>query len=169
MRVEHLDGKRTGRPRGSRSTPAWVRDLRWAGRHLGDPEAAPPSPLAGRLLAWGREQPDRFLACLAPRDADAAAPPRFEERPAALAGDRPRRVETLAVPLHHLVGQLVGSGPIPAVVNLPRGFAVVGCAIATAVAGGAPQRSLRLTVASAAFAAVPPGAPIPELVPVYGR
>jgi hypothetical protein len=65
--LEHLEKKRTGRPKGSKTSPAWVRALRWAERNLGKPdaEAQAPSELARYLLALGREHPDRFLACLA--------------------------------------------------------------------------------------------------------
>src|SRR5262245_56430126 len=65
MAIEHLIGRRTGRPSGSRSAPRWLRALRWAERNLGRPEAEPPSALAALLVAFGREHPDRFVTCLA--------------------------------------------------------------------------------------------------------
>jgi hypothetical protein len=65
MGLQHLANKRTGRPRGSKTAPAWVRALRWAERNLGNPDAEPPSDLARLLLTLGREYPDRFMACLA--------------------------------------------------------------------------------------------------------
>jgi hypothetical protein len=68
MGMEHLEGKRTGRPRGSKSRPAWVRDVRWAHKHLGQSGATPPTPLAGLLLNLGCEHPDRLVACLALAD-----------------------------------------------------------------------------------------------------
>jgi hypothetical protein len=184
MGVDHLQGKRTGRPRGSKTTPAWVRDLRWAERHLGRPDAAPPSPLAARLLALGREQPDKFLACLALRDARGrrAAPPRGPAPPADLgppgpagctptpAGDRPRRVRVLVMPLEYLVSSLTGGGPVPRVRNLPAAFQVAECAAGwDREAGGRWRRVLRVTLASADFPEVPPGAPVPELAPDFGR
>jgi hypothetical protein len=64
MGVQHLEGKRTGRPKGSKSSPVWVRAARWALANLDYPDAVPPSPLAGRLLALGRESPDRLVLCL---------------------------------------------------------------------------------------------------------
>src|SRR5438552_16411764 len=77
MGVEHLQGKRTGRPRGSKSTPAWARDVRWVQKHLGQPAATPPTPLAGLLLNLGREHPEKFVACLTLADPllPQAAPP----------------------------------------------------------------------------------------------
>jgi hypothetical protein len=175
MGVEHLHGKRTGRPRGSKSTPPWVRALGWAERHLGRPDVVPPSPLAAQLLALGREQPDKFLACLALRDArgqttargpEAVAP---DERTAKLAGDKPRRVKTLVLPVAHLVMQLTGDGPIPFVRNLPRDFHLTGCAVKTVGTDwrGWPERVLRITLYSPTFPEVPPGAPIPELMPDF--
>ncbi len=65
MSLAHLQGKRSGRPRGSRSAPAWLRAARWASENLDDANAVPPTPLAGRLLAMGREHPDRLAVCLA--------------------------------------------------------------------------------------------------------
>src|SRR5260370_26750868 len=64
MGLELLVGRRTGRPPGSSSVSPWKRDVLWAYRHLGDPDAMPPSPMAERLLALGREEPDRLIACL---------------------------------------------------------------------------------------------------------
>ena len=66
----HLQGRRSGRRKGSRSTPAWERALRWAGRHMGKPDAVPPSDLAGRLAALGRDHPDRLVSLLLQLDAE---------------------------------------------------------------------------------------------------
>jgi hypothetical protein len=62
--VAHLEGKRTGRPKGSKTTPPWVRDALWAYRNLDKPDLKPPSLLAGLLLAMGREHPDRLVLLL---------------------------------------------------------------------------------------------------------
>ena len=70
MGIEHLLGKRTGRPRGTKSTPAGLRDARWVNRNLGREGVIPPTPLAERLLALAREAPDRFAVCLATMEAD---------------------------------------------------------------------------------------------------
>jgi len=68
MGVEHLQGKRTGRPRGSKSRP-WVRALGWAYRNMDKPDAEPPTPLAARLLALARADMAAFLRCLAALEA----------------------------------------------------------------------------------------------------
>jgi hypothetical protein len=66
--VDHLVGKRTGRRKGSKSRPHWQRAVRWVERYLGDPDAKPPSPLAGRLLALANQDMAGFLRCLATLD-----------------------------------------------------------------------------------------------------
>jgi hypothetical protein len=96
--------------------------------------------------------------------------PAPDERIAKLAGDKPRRVKTLVIPLEHLVKQLTGQRPIPAVGNLPHGFQLGSCAIKTIASGwgGTSERVLRFTVHSPTFEEVLPGAPVPELTPVFG-
>src|SRR5436309_9031086 len=74
MGLEHLNGKRTGRPRGVKSAPRWQRDVRWVYRNLGNAGARPPSELARRLLALALEHPDRFVACLAHLESPAPEP-----------------------------------------------------------------------------------------------
>src|SRR4051794_37311458 len=64
MGVDHLIGRRTGRPKGVRSTPSWSRDVVWAYRHLGEADAVAPTALAGQLVALGREHPDRLATLL---------------------------------------------------------------------------------------------------------
>jgi hypothetical protein len=64
MGLKDLVGKRIGRPKGSKNAPPWTRAARWALENLDNPAAVPPSPLAGRFLALGREHPDRLAVCL---------------------------------------------------------------------------------------------------------
>ena len=119
----HLQDLRTGRPKGSRSTPSWERDLRWAGRHLDKPEAVPPSALAGRLVALGRQHPDRLLSLLLQLDAEgrrgeARAP--APEPPAPIPPPPPapiqpddgtaRRLKRLSLPFVYLIPFLSGQG-----------------------------------------------------------
>jgi hypothetical protein len=160
--VEHLAGKRTGRPRGSKSVPPWVRDLRWAYKHLDTPDAVPPSALAGRLRALGREQPDKFVACLL-LDAPAPAANKGKEEAGGPAGSdggavagRPLRAKRLFVPERRLAFFL-GGRQAWRVSNLhPDGVQVVGCDFDPA------RQGLWLTLASGMFPEVPPGAPIPD-------
>jgi hypothetical protein len=60
--------QRTGRPKGSKTTPRWVRALNWAERNYGKPGAVPPNGLAARMLQLAQEHPDRFAKCCALRD-----------------------------------------------------------------------------------------------------
>jgi hypothetical protein len=184
MGVEHLQGKRTGRRPGSKSAPPWVRDVRWAYRNLGKPDAVPPSDGARFWLTVAREQPDKFFACLVllgtPEDkADcrkSGGPP--EPDPDVVSADgrrddgngatlalridpRPLRVKTLFVPEAHLRMHLTGDRPLPWVMNLPRDFVV----LASAVDRG--RKGLVLTLYSGAFDVVAEGEPIPELAPKY--
>jgi hypothetical protein len=174
--VEHLQDKRTGRPKGSRSTPAYVRALRWASRHLDKPDAVPPNELAGRLLALGREAPDRLLALLIQLDSKGGKSeigeplPGSGPRPApslpVLApqptpptqgrGGAPQRVKKLILPagqLSYFFSGLPGSW----VVGLPRNFEIVGWAVDSA------QGRVELTIRSETFPPVAEGEPIPVL------
>lgn len=100
MALKDLIGKRTGRPPGAKSAAPWVRTARWAARNLDTPEAVPPSPLAGRLLALGRKQPDRLAVCLARLEALGQRP-----EPHARRAD-----EQAASPIAGTAGQLVDDG-----------------------------------------------------------
>jgi hypothetical protein len=83
MGVESIK-HRTGRPKGSKTTPRWVRALNWAERNYGTPGAVPPNALAARLLELARERPELFVRCLALRDAPQreARPPKAPAAPA---------------------------------------------------------------------------------------
>lgn len=77
MSVAHLNGKRTGRTKGSKSRPYWRRAVEWVQRHLGDLDAVPPSPLAKLLLQQAQTRPDLFtlmLATIEQRQAPSPAP-----------------------------------------------------------------------------------------------
>src|SRR5260221_14723874 len=74
MGLKDVEGKRTGRPRGSKSRPPWIRAARWAIKNLDNPDAVPPTPLARRLVALGREQPESLVICLATLDASGNKP-----------------------------------------------------------------------------------------------
>ena len=63
MGVQQLEGRRTGRPKGSR-TQAGKRAVLWTVRHLAEPDARPPSPLAERLLAQAQDRPDLLARLL---------------------------------------------------------------------------------------------------------
>jgi hypothetical protein len=158
MGLEHLVGKRSGRPKGLKSAPAWVRALKWAERHLDRLEAVPPSPLAARLVALGREHPDRFVACLALADqTDAGGVSRQKPPRNPAVADRPGRFARFTLVSSHLVGHLTGARLLPWLRGLPHGAKVVNCACDREV------DALVFTVESGSLPPVAAGAPIPDL------
>jgi hypothetical protein len=68
MGVDHLQGRRTGRPRGAKTTPPYIRAARWAYENLDVADAVPQSALAARLLAFWRKRPDRLVVYMATLD-----------------------------------------------------------------------------------------------------
>jgi hypothetical protein len=169
MGVEHITREmRTGRPRGSKSAPSWVRDVRWAYRNLGRPEAEPPSELAKLLVSMGREQPERFLACLAALEslAPKAEEPRVNGAQVNGAGRPangvqvdgwPQRVMTVPVPWDVLLSRLMRYRA-----SVPSDCEVVACAVDRARGG------VVFTIKSDTFRPVAAGEWIPELQPKYG-
>jgi hypothetical protein len=170
MGVEHLQGKRTGRRPGSKSAAPWVRDVRWAYRNLGKPDAEPPSALAGLLVALGRQHPDRLLACLATLDdtgqrgdqAGGHGEPTDKEPREGLRAPRvgsegsPGRVKTLRLAEAQLVAYLTGR-KYPRIKNLPPGLEIVAC---EREVGG---KVVVLTIRSEVFPLVEEGETVPEL------
>ena len=173
MGLEHLEGKRTGRPRGSKSTPPWVKAVRWASKNLDNPHAVPPSALAGRLLALGREHPDRLVACLAnlyamehQDEVPARASPPLPTPPdnsngaaqALPAPQGPRKLRTVFVSVADLSKQLWHYHT-----SIPSDARLVGCALDEARPG------IVYTISSETFAPIPVGQPIPEMKPRFSN
>src|SRR5437879_3382853 len=116
MSVDHLKGRRSGRPKGSKSTPSWVRATAWAMRNVAKPDAVPPSEQAAYYVKLAREDPVRFGEWLIARDtwltardarrhaAARDAEKRFVAVPPTakhdlyLTGQEARRVKVLAIP-----------------------------------------------------------------------
>jgi len=63
MSVAHLQHKRTGRPRGSKSSSPLKRDLMWAYRNLGK-DVEPPTDGARYWAKMASEQPEKFVAAM---------------------------------------------------------------------------------------------------------
>src|SRR5262245_13862092 len=167
MGVEHLQGRRKGRPPGSKTTPRWRRDVEWVYKHLGDAEAKPPSELARRLLALAREHPDRLLRCLLQVDAAAhkpAATRGAEGAPAGGSGGLPgggqeRRLKKVTIPEARLFSFLrEGTGWVH---DPPADAYVVRCEADTS------QRKIRLFISSLTFPEVAQGEPVLELERKY--
>lgn len=167
MGLQDLLNRRTGRPPGSKSSPAWVRALRWAERNLGRPDAEPPSALAQLLVTLGREHPDRFVACLAVVDAPGYKLDHADERGSderqkdgnGLGGKPPQRVRNLFIDGRLLVSRLTGNGTAW-ISNLPRDAWVVGCK------ADASRDGIVLTIYSATFPPITDGETVPELTTV---
>jgi hypothetical protein len=174
MGLEHLQDNRTGRPKGSKNSPAWARAARWAARNLNRPDAVPPSALAEGLAALGCESPDRLLACLALADAVEQRPewasgqcqPKGREPEEAPLGSgaeskKPRgRVKKLRVTESLLAASLSGRRH-RWITNLPPDFRIVAC---EREAGG---EAIVLTLRAEGFPLVPEGQDVPELEPDF--
>jgi hypothetical protein len=169
MGLEHLQDKRTGRPRGSKSSPRWLRDAHWAYRNLGKPDSEPPTALAGLLVALGREHPDRFAACLATLDSqmpkagkqdrdadDAPLNGSGETERRGVDDGRPQRLKTVTVREADLFALLrkQDGGCKP---NPPADAYVVACK------SDSSQRTVVLTISSVTFPEVAEGEPVPYL------
>src|SRR5262249_9739218 len=168
MGVTHLVGKRTGRPRGSKSRSPWRRDALWVYRNLDNLEAKPPSAFAKLLLAQAREHPDRFFACLTLLDAPAKA----EEHTGSPQGvqvngvgrlaagglddGRPPRLKTVTLRESRLLSSFREETGIW-VHKLPHDAHVVYCE------ADPGRRVIRLFLYSESFAVVEEGQPVPEL------
>jgi hypothetical protein len=174
MALKDLDGRRTGRPKGSKTTSRVRRDILWAYRNLDKPDAKPPSAGAQLWAALAREQPARFLACVAKLEArapdagqrdGAAHGPAGRATGAAAAWPNggpvngagwPLRVQRLFVPEQRLTQGLVGEHWLR-ITNLPAD-----CMRIVASEGDPARRGVWLTIASELFEPVSAGQPIPE-------
>jgi hypothetical protein len=64
VKPPQLEGKRTGRPRGSRNHAAAVADIRWAFDHRFQDRVRPPTPTAlwwHRFATWYPDELQEFL------------------------------------------------------------------------------------------------------------
>jgi hypothetical protein len=52
LRPPQLEGKRTGRPKGSKNLASAWRDVLWGFQHCDEDDANPPPPTAGAALWW---------------------------------------------------------------------------------------------------------------------
>lgn len=169
MGLVHRQGKHTGRPPGSKSTPSWVRAARWARDNLNNTGAVPPSALAGHLLSLGREHPGRLVVCLTRLEAveqklDRRSPkprqahPKSASRRAGwFASDsRSRRLMKITVSESLLFASLKAEPEIW-FHDLPQDAHVVGCVMDNS------KRAIQLFLHSESFPELAEGEPIPEL------
>jgi hypothetical protein len=173
MGLKDLDGKRSGRRRGSKSAPQWVRDLRRAYKNLGKPDGEILSEGVRYWLAVARERPSEFAAALAQLDrADSRKPEANDTAAGAVPSDRqanvngatpvtliakrPLRVKKLFLSFDHLVKLIRGDLPLP-VAHLPHNSRWTACDLDRV------RKGLVLAIRSEAFPLVAAGEPIPEL------
>jgi hypothetical protein len=170
MAIEHLVGKRSGRPPGARSRSRVKRDLNWAYRHLDKPESVPPSAGAKRWSELARSHPEVFLACVAMFDTAGGQPtvdangklPHVEpnwigEPPGNGSGRKPlRRLRKIFICSAQLLSRLTSDG-CARISGFPRDASVVGCDTDPARDG------MILILYSDSFSPVADDVPIPEL------
>jgi hypothetical protein len=178
MSLVHLEGKRTGRRPGSRNSSRWKRDLLWAWKNLGNPDAEPPSPLAGLLLAMGRSDPANFLFCLSLLEVqtlklEVEAPKAEEQKPVSndtapnvLApkadgfrnNGQPRRLKRVRVREDSILSSArMGNPNCQYFLNVPNDAHIVACE------ADIPHRELHVVITSEKFPEVAEGEPIPEV------
>lgn len=177
MGLAHLAGRRTGRPKGSRTSSRVRRDLRWAYRNLHKPDAKPPSEGARLWAEYARTCPRRFLDRVLRADLleeskaegdaleKAIAGPAVSPAsgsPAGVVAARTRRTRRLFVPEGHLAAYLTG-GRAPWVRNLPNHFEVIACEVDRERGG------VVLTLFDWSFEPAAAGAQVPELAAEFDR
>jgi hypothetical protein len=182
MALEHLEGKRTGRPPGTKSRHPLLRDFWWAVKNQGKDDAHPPDEWAELLLAQGRADPAHMAVCVAkikalerqvePCLCQAAGPAGGNAGPTPVATDAgpgltptvpadgpAMRVRLVFVPDDLLRRVLTGDRPLGYLASLPPGIRLISGTYD-------PERQgLLLTVSAGSFEPVAPGQAIPELEP----
>jgi hypothetical protein len=88
MGVDHLQGKRTGRPPGAKSRSAVKRDMMRAYRYLRKPDSRPLPPGPAWWLELARTQPEKFMEYLLAMETMGAEKPRATTEPNQLGGPR---------------------------------------------------------------------------------
>jgi hypothetical protein len=172
MGVESIKAhQRTGRPKGSKTTPPWVRAVSWAERNYGKPGAVPPNALAARILQMAQERPDLFVKCCALRDGpQQARPPKAPAPPAhgtppAVAGAVAGRPACASAWEKYPSGGLkvvtIGNWSLSSLLSGQEGK-LVGVPQGRVVDAWVSADGLSLLVNSAGLRRLPSGVPIPE-------
>lgn len=161
MPFDHLQGKRSGRPRGSKSSSPVKRDLAWASRNLGKDDVVPPTPGALFWLNLARHDPARFVDAVVAMDAATKRSGEQNRRsepqpsnPVARAGQRRKTIFLTEKEVCAAFNTFSGT-------KLPAGARLVGCEM---VEGG-----FNFTVFSKTFERLAEGQPFPELRPKFAK
>jgi hypothetical protein len=165
MTLKDLNGKRTGRPPGSKTTSRVKRDIMWVYRNLEKSDAAPPSPGARMWAEQARKDPGHFLSCVV-RVETGVENKEEGERPGreatrSLTGKGTIRIRKLFVPEGRLVACLEGESALR-ISNLPSDCMKIEASEVDQARGG-----VVFTVFSELFSEVAEGKPIPDLEPEW--
>ncbi len=168
----HLEGKRTGRPRGTGSRSRLLPDLRWAYETIAEPEARPPNARARFCKEFALRDPASFLTLLGDLEAREKCEtlPLDDKGPAsgtspaktngAAPGVRidfqPRRLKRVTISESDLFSHVRAESRVY-VHNPPHDAHVVACKVDTL------QRQIHLIIRSEDFEALEEGKPIPDL------
>lgn len=171
----HLQGKRTGRPRGTGRRSRLLWDMRWAYETLDDPNAHPPSAGAKRCKEWAERDLPSFLALLGKLEAaeggqgpalhgqqERSGPEASEndtsEHATGSADDR--RLMTMSLSIQGIFSRMRGEQR-RSVVNIPGDARIVSGRLNTS------KRAIELIVHSITLPVVEEGKPLPSFAPLY--
>jgi hypothetical protein len=182
----HLEGKRTGRPKGTGHRSRLLADMRWAYETIGNSDARPPSEGAKFCKELALRDLAKFVETLGKLEVDNAQRPSEgpEERAQTLKSSRsepgrtsedaggpatngvrkkrPKRVMKLFIESRRLLARLTGDGTAW-VSNLPRDARIV----------RSKKDRLRdgivFLIYSDCFEPIPEGQAVPEMEPEYAR
>ncbi|HEV3144953.1 MAG TPA: hypothetical protein VGZ47_13770, partial [Gemmataceae bacterium] len=139
MGLMDLVGKRTGRPRGSKTKSRVKRDMQWAYCNMGKPNAEPPTAGAKMWLDLARSDQGRFLDYVVRLETvvETKHEGKVEQLLATWNPDEagntqilnqgpPARVVKMFVPNEHALKYLRGE-PVPPIDNFTSSTRIVGC------------------------------------------
>ena len=152
MNVAHLQGKRSGRPRGTKSTSPVARDLRWVARNLGK-DLEPPSPGAAFWAKMAHDEPDKFVSAVAALEA-ANTRTRDEEPKSNTVDHAGQQLKMIFLTERDVLKKMRSYRA-----NMPEDGRLVGC---TLTRGG-----MLFMVRSGTFRPLAEGELIPELAPRF--
>jgi hypothetical protein len=173
MALKDLNGRRTGRPRGSKSKSRVKRDMQWAYCNMDKANAEPPTAGAKMWLDLARSDQDRFLDYVVRLETIVETKHEGKVEPLLAywnpdeAGDTQilnqgpaARVVKMFVPIEHALKYLRGE-PVPPIDNLYPSTRIVGCQMQN------HGKGIILILTSWTFDSVENGEPIPEFKAEY--
>ena len=152
----HLEGKRTGRPKGTGHRSRLLHDMRWAYETIGEPEARPPTAGAKYCKDWILRDPTSFLALLGTLEGEGG--PARESVTTANKSEKkaPQNVRKVFVHAQHLRSRLTANNT-SFLSNLPHDAYIIG------VEADPSRDGFLFTIHSNKFFPVESGKVIPEM------